>query len=118
MKRFLAVILATLMLCASVLTASASLYFTVIDDTFAQATRTYIHGNVGTRRDTSLSIVAQVYKYSSVADDYMRSVKFTTSAANDHELQLYEDYNLNSKDKVVFTFTAGGESTTETCYVR
>ncbi len=101
MKRFLAVILATLMLCASVLTASASLYFTVIDDTFAQATRTYIHGNVG-----------------SVADDYMRSVKFTSSAANDHELQLYEEYNLNAKDKVVFTFTAGGESTTETCYVR
>ena len=116
MKRFLAVILATLMLCASVLTVSASLYFSVIDNTFAQATR--IHGNLGTIDDTSLSIVAQVYKYSSVADDYMRSVKFTASAAKDHELQLYKEYNLNSKDKVVFTFTAGGESTTDTCYVR
>ena len=47
----------------------------------------------------------------------MRSVKFTETATNSDFLGLREDYNLNVNDKVVFTFTADGETHTETCYV-
>ena len=47
----------------------------------------------------------------------MRSVKFTETATNSDFLDLSENYNLNVNDKVVFTFTADGETYTETCYV-
>ena len=118
MKKVLSVVLALLMLCASILVAfAATARFSVIDDTYASATRTLIKATLGSQWETSLSITAQVYKYSSAADDYMRSVKFTESATNSDFLVLREEYNLNENDKVVFTFTAGGESYVETCYV-
>ena len=118
MKKILSVVLALLMLCASILVAfAATARFSVIDDTYASATRTLIKATLGSQWETSLSITAQVYKYSSAADDYMRSVKFTESATNSDFLVLREEYSLNENDKVVFTFTAGGETTTETCYV-
>ena len=118
MKKVLSVVLALLMLCSLALIASAEpRRFSVIADTYASASRSVITADLGTRYKTSLKITAQVYKYSSAADDYMQSVKFEESAAYDWELGLYEEYNLNENDKVVFTFTAGGETTTETCYV-
>ena len=118
MKKVISVILAVLMLCASVLVAfAATARFTIISYTVSSATRTLIEADLGAHYNTSLSITAQVYKYSSVADDYMRSVKFTESASHSRDLSLYEEYSLNQNDKVVFTFTAGGETTTETCYV-
>lgn len=118
MKKVLSVVLALLMLCSLALIASAEpRRFSVIDNTYANATRTIVEADLGTRYNTSLKITAQVYRYSSAADDYMRSVKFEESASNRRDLGLYEEYNLNENDKVVFTFTAGGETTTETCYV-
>ena len=118
MKKVLSVVLALLMLCASILVAfAATTRFTIISYTFSSATRTLITADLGAHYNTSLSITAQVYRYSSAADDYMRSVKFEESAAYDWELGLYEEYNLNENDKVVFTFTAGGETYVETCYV-
>lgn len=118
MKKVLSVVLALLMLCSLALIASAEpRRFSVIDNTYANATRTIVEADLGTRYNTSLKITAQVYKYSSAADDYMRSVKFTESATNSDFLVLREEYSLNENDKVVFTFTAGGESYVETCYV-
>ena len=118
MKKVLSVVLALLMLCSLALVASAEpRRFSVIDNTYANATRTIVEADLGTRYNTSLKITAQVYRYSSAADDYMRSVKFEESASSAMELGLHEYYNLNENDKVVFTFTAGGETTTETCYV-
>lgn len=118
MKKVLSVVLALLMLCSLALVASAETRrFSVISDTYANATRTVIQADLGAHYNTSLSITAQVYRYSSAADDYMRSVKFEESASNRRDLYLYEEYSLNENDKVVFTFTAGGETTTETCYV-
>lgn len=118
MKKVLSVVLALLMLCSLALIASAEpRRFSVIDNTYANATRTIVEADLGTRYNTSLKITAQVYRYSSAADDYMRSVKFEESASNRRDLYLYEEYSLNENDKVVFTFTAGGETTTETCYV-
>ena len=106
------------MLCSLALIASAEpRRFSVIDNTLASASRSVITADLGTRYKTSLKITAQVYRYSSAADDYMRSVKFEESAAYDWELGLYEEYSLNENDKVVFTFTAGGETYVETCYV-
>ncbi len=118
MKKVLSVVLALFMLCSLALIASAEpRRFSVIDNTLASASRSVITADLGTRYKTSLKITAQVYRYSSAADDYMRSVKFEESAAYDWELGLYEEYSLNENDKVVFTFTAGGESYVETCYV-
>lgn len=118
MKKVVSVLLAVLMLCSLTLVAfAATMRFSVIDDVSASATTTRIQGTLGTQRPASLKITAQVYKYSSVADDYMRSVKFEESASNSMELALREYYSLNINDKVVFTFTAGGETYTETCYV-
>lgn len=118
MKKVVSVLLAVLMLCSLTLVAfAATMRFSVIDHTHASATTTLIHGTLGTRRPASLKITAQVYKYSSAADDYMRSVKFTETATNSDFLDLSEDYNLKVNDKVVFTFTADGETHTETCYV-
>ena len=111
MKKVVSVLLAVLMLCSLTLVAFAATM------RFASATTTLIHGTLGTRRTASLKITAQVYKYSSAADDYMRSVKFTETATNSDFLDLSENYNLNVNDKVVFTFTADGETYTETCYV-
>ena len=118
MKKVVSVLLAVLMLCSLTLVAfAATMRFSVIDDVSASATTTRIQGTLGTQRPASLKITAQVYKYSSAADDYMRSVKFTETATNSDFLGLREDYNLNVKDKVVFTFTADGETHTETCSV-
>ena len=118
MKKVLSVVLALLVLCASILVAfAATTRFSVIDDTYASATRTLIKATLGSQWETSLSITAQVYRYSSAADDYMRSVKFEESAISSDILGLYEEYSLNQNDKVVFTFTAGGETYVETCYV-
>ncbi len=118
MKKVVSVLLAVLMLCSLTLVAfAATMRFSVIDDVSASATTTRIQGTLGTQRPASLKITAQVYKYSSAADDYMRSVKFTETATNSDFLGLREDYNLNVNDKVVFTFTADGETHTETCYV-
>ena len=118
MKKVLSVVLALLMLCSLALVASAETRrFSVISDTYANATRTVIQADLGAHYNTSLSITAQVYRYSSAADDYMQSVKFEESASSAMELGLHEYYNLNENDKVVFTFTAGGESYVETCYV-
>lgn len=118
MKKVLSVVLALFMLCSLALIASAEpRRFSVIDNTLASASRSVITADLGTRYKTSLKITAQVYRYSSAADDYMRSVKFEESAAYDWELGLYEEYSLNENDKVVFTFTAGGETYVETCYV-
>ena len=118
MKKVLSVVLALLMLCSLALIASAEpRRFSVISDTYANATRTVIQADLGAHYNTSLSITAQVYRYSSAADDYMRSVKFEESASSAMELGLHEYYSLNENDKVVFTFTAGGESYVETCYV-
>ena len=119
MKKVLSVVLALLMLCSLAPIASAEpRRFSVIDNTYANATRTIVEADLGTRYNTSLKITAQVYRYSSAADDYMRSVKFEESASSAMELGLHEYYSLNENDKVVFTFTAGGESYVETCYVR
>ena len=118
MKKVVSVLLAVLMLCSLTLVAfAATMRFSVIDDVSASATTTRIQGTLGTQRPASLKITAQVYKYSSAADDYMRSVKFTETATNSDFLGLREDYNLIVNDKVVFTFTADGETHTETCYV-
>jgi len=118
MKKIVSVLLAVLMLCSLTLVAfAATQRFSVIADTYADASTTLTEADLGTRYETSLKITAQVYKYSSVADDYMRSVKFEESASNSMELALREYYSLNINDKVVFTFTAGGETYTETCYV-
>ena len=118
MKKVLSVVLALLMLCSLALIASAEpRRFSVIDNTYANATRTIVEADLGTRYKTSLKITAQVYRYSSAADDYMRSVKFEESASSAMELGLHEYYSLNQNDKVVFTFTAGGETYVETCYV-
>ena len=118
MKKILSVVLALLMLCASILVAfAATARFTIISYTFSSATRTLITADLGAHYNTSLSITAQVYRYSSAADDYMRSVKFEESASSAMELGLHEYYSLNQNDKVVFTFTAGGETYVETCYV-
>ena len=118
MKKILSVVLALLMLCASILVAfAATARFSVIDNTYANATRTVVEGDLVAQRETSLKITAQVYRYSSAADDYMRSVKFEESASSSDILGWYEEYSLNQNDKVVFTFTAGGESYVETCYV-
>ena len=118
MKKVLSVVLALFMLCSLALIASAEpRRFSVIDNTLASASRSVITADLGTRYKTSLKITAQVYRYSSAADDYMRSVKFEESASSAMELGLHEDYSLNENDKVVFTFTAGGESYVETCYV-
>lgn len=118
MKKVLSVVLALLMLCSLALIASAEpRRFSVIDNTYANATRTIVEGDLVAQRETSLKITAQVYRYSSAADDYMRSVKFTESATNSDFLVLREEYSLNENDKVVFTFTAGGETYVETCYV-
>ena len=118
MKKVVSVLLAVLMLCSLTLVAfAATMRFSVIDDVSASATTTRIQGTLGTQRPASLKITAQVYKYSSAADDYMRSVKFTESATDRDFLMLFEDYSLNVNDKVVFTFTADGETYTETCYV-
>ena len=118
MKKVLSVVLALLVLCASILVAfAATARFTIISYTFSSATRTLITADLGAHYNTSLSITAQVYRYSSAADDYMRSVKFEESAISSDILGLYEEYSLNENDKVVFTFTAGGESYVETCYV-
>ncbi len=118
MKKVVSVLLAVLMLCSLTLVAfAATMRFSVIDDVSASATTTRIQGTLGTQRPASLKITAQVYKYSSAADDYMRSVKFTESATDRDFLMLVEDYSLNVNDKVEFTFTADGETYTETCYV-
>ena len=118
MKKVVSVLLAVLMLCSLTLVAfAATMRFSVIDDVSASATTTRIQGTLGTQRPASLKITAQVYKYSSAADDYMRSVKFTETATNRDFLMLVEDYNLKVNDMVVFTFTADGETHTETCYV-
>ena len=118
MKKVVSVLLAVLMLCSLTLVAfAATMRFSVVDDVSASATTTRIQGALGTQRPASLKITAQVYKYSSAADDYMRSVKFTETATNSDFLMLVEDYNLKVNDKVVFTFTADGETHTETCYV-
>ena len=118
MKKVVSVLLAVLMLCSLTLVAfAATMRFSVIDDVSASATTTRIQGTLGTQRPASLKITAQVYKYSSAADDYMRSVKFTETATNRDFLMLVVDYNLTVNDKVVFTFTADGETHTETCYV-
>ncbi len=118
MKKVVSVLLAVLMFCSLTLVAfAATMRFSVIDDVSASATTTRIQGTLGTQRPASLKITAQVYKYSSAADDYMRSVKFTESATDRDFLMLVEDYSLNVNDKVVFTFTADGETYTETCYV-
>ena len=118
MKKIVSVLLAVLMLCSLTLVAfAATMRFSVIDNTYADASTTLIEADLGAQQKTSLKITAQVYKYSSVADDYMRSVKFEESASNSRELALREYYNLKVHDKVVFTFTAGGETYTETCYV-
>ena len=118
MKKVLSVVLALFMLCSLALIASAEpRRFSVIDNTYANATRTIVEADLGTRYNTSLKITAQLYRYSSAADDYMRSVKFEESASSAMELGLHEYYSLNENDKVVFTFTAGGESYVETCYV-
>ena len=117
MKKIVSVLLAVLMLCSLTLVAfAATRRFSVIAYTYADASTTLTEADLGTRYETSLKITAQVYKYSSVAD-YMRSVKFEESASNSMELALREYYNLKVNDKVVFTFTAGGETYTETCYV-
>ena len=95
MKKVVSALLAVLMLCSLTLVAfAATMRFSVIDNTYADASTTLIE-----------------------ADDYMRSVKFEESASNSRELALREYYSLNINDKVVFTFTAGGETYTETCYV-
>ena len=118
MKKVVSVLLAVLMLCSLTLVAfAATMRFSVIDDVSASATTTRIQGTLGTQRPASLKITAQDQKYSSAADDYMRSVKFTETATNRDFLMLVEDYNLKVNDKVVFTFTADGETHTETCYV-
>ena len=118
MKKVVSVLLAVLMLCSLTLVAfAATMRFSVIDVAHASATTTRIQADLITQRPASLKITAQVYKYSSAADDYMRSVKFTESATNSEYLGLVEDYSLNVNDKVVFTFTADGETYTETCYV-
>ena len=118
MKKVLSVVLALFMLCSLALIASAEpRRFSVIDNTLASASRSVITADLGTRYKTSLKITAQVYRYSSAADDYMRSVKFEESAISSDILGLYEEYSLNQNDKVVFTFTAGGETYVETCYV-
>ena len=118
MKKVLSVVLALLVLCASILVAfAATARFTIISYTFSSATRTLITADLGAHYNTSLSITAQVYRYSSAADDYMRPVKFEESAISSDILGLYEEYSLNQNDKVVFTFTAGGETYVETCYV-
>ena len=81
MKKVVSVLLAVLMFCSLTLVAfAATMRFSVIDDVSASATTTRIQGTLGTQRPASLKITAQVYKYSSAADDYMRSVKFTESA--------------------------------------
>lgn len=121
MKKVVSVVLAVLMLCSLVLVASAATprRWSIIDLTYASATKTLIRGTLETQRDaSSLKITAQVYRYSSVADDYMRSVKFEESDSNINFLVLNEPYTLYTKDKVVFTFYADGETHTETCYVR
>lgn len=120
MKKIVSLVLAALMLCSLAVVAFAATprRWSVIDDTFASATRTKIVGSMGTQRNADLSITAQVYRYSSVADDYMRSVKFEESATNDYYLELSEPYTLYQKDKVVFTFNADGEIHTVTCYVK
>ena len=118
MKKVVSALLAVLMLCSLTLVAfAATMRFSVIDNTYADASTTLIEADLGAQQKTSLKITAQVYKYSSAADDYMRSVKFEESASNSRELALREYYSLNIHDKVVFTFTAGGETYTETCYV-
>ena len=118
MKKVVSALLAVLMLCSLTLVAfAATMRFSVIDNTYADASTTLIEADLGAQQKTSLKITAQVYKYSSAADDYMRSVKFTETATNRDFLMLVEDYNLKVNDKVVFTFTADGETHTETCYV-
>lgn len=120
MKKVVSVVLAILMLCSLVLVASAATpRWSILETTYAIATKTTIRGTIDTQRDaSSLKITAQVYRYSSVADDYMRSVKFEESDSNTNFLVLNESYTLYTKDKVVFTFYADGETHTETCYVR
>lgn len=117
MKKVVLIFLAALMLCSLASVAFASTFrWTYIADTYANVTNTLIEADLGTRRPATLKITAQLYRYSSVADDYMRSVKFEASESNCTELRLYEKYNLNDNDKVVFTFNANGEIHTETCY--
>ena len=71
----------------------------------------------------SLALIASAEpRRFSVIDNTLASasrsvITFEESAAYDWELGLYEEYSLNENDKVVFTFTAGGESYVETCYV-
>ena len=105
MKKIVSVLLAVLMLCSLTLVAfAATMRFSVIDNTYADASTTLIEADLGAQQKTSLKITAQVY--------YMRSVKFEESASNSRELALREYYNLKVNDKVVFTFTAGGETYT------
>lgn len=74
MKKIVSVLLAVLMLCSLTLVAfAATMRFSVIDNTYADASTTLIEADLGAQQKTSLKITAQVYKYSSVADDYMRS---------------------------------------------
>ncbi len=116
MKKVVLIFLAALMLCSLISVVSATPRWTYIDNTYANVTNTLIEADLGTRQKMTLKITAQLYRYSSVADDYMRSVKFEASESNCMELRLYEKYNLNDNDKVVFTFNANGEIHTETCY--
>ena len=120
MKKIVSLVLAALMLCSLAVVAFGATprRWTNIDNTYANVTRSVIEADLGTRQKMSLKITAQVYRYSSVADDYMRSVKFEESADYDWELGLYENYTMYQKDKVVFTFNADGETHTVTCYVK
>ena len=120
MKKIVSLVLAALMLCSLAVVAFAATpqRWTNISWTLASATRTVVTADMASYGKMSLKITAQVYRYSSVADDYMRSVKFEESVTNDDSIVLYETYTLYQKDKVVFTFNAGGETHTETCYVK
>ena len=120
MKKIVSLVLAALMLCSLAVVAFAVTpqRWSVLDDTYSSATRTLIKGTAGTQREATITITAQVYRYSSVADDYMRSVKFEETATDTYFLELYEPYTLYQKDKVVFTFNADGETHTVTCYVK
>lgn len=106
MKKVVSVLLAVLMLCSLTLVAfAATMRFSVIDDVSASATTTRIQGTLGNSAAGKFKNYRTDYKYSSAADDYMRSVKFTETATNRDFLMLVEDYNLKVNDKVVFTFT-------------
>lgn len=120
MKKVVCLILAVLMLCslAMVVFAATPRRWSVIDNTYASATRTLIDASMGTQRNADLYIKAQVYRYSQTSDAYIRSVKFEESATDDYYLELSEKYTLYQKDKVVFTFDADGEIHTVTCYVK